>query len=121
MLSRVTDPRNISIWPDHHSGGSRDHADCRKLPRAVVRGVDRLNPIAPRADVERAGLAEVEEDRPGIVQQGEYPQRSVAGGEVEIGHAASQQRGPVAEVVVNVEAGDLRGHLPARLVSAQEL
>jgi hypothetical protein len=33
--------------------------------------VDQLNPICPRRDVEAAGLAEVDEYRPGTVQQGE--------------------------------------------------
>jgi hypothetical protein len=34
------------------------------------------------------GLTEVEQHRPGIVQQGEDPQRAVGGDQVEIGHAA---------------------------------
>ena len=62
--------------------------DCRKLPRTDVLGVDQLNAICPWGDVEAAGLTEptkVEEHRPGIVQQGEDPQRAVGGDQVEIG------------------------------------
>ena len=39
-----------------------------------VFGVDKLNPICPWRDVEAAGLTEVEEHRPGIVQQCEDSQ-----------------------------------------------
>jgi hypothetical protein len=39
-----------------------------------------------------AGLSEVERHRPRIVQQGEEPQRAVAGVQVEVGHAPPEQR-----------------------------
>src|SRR4030088_2062188 len=98
----------MSIGTDQYGSGSGDRAKCRKFPHAVVFGVDQLNAIRPRSDVEAAGLTEVEEHRPGIVQQGEKPQRDVGGDQVEIGHAASEQRVLVAEVVadvvVNIEA-----------------
>ena len=81
----------------------------RKLPRTSVFGVDQLNAICPWSDVEAAGLTEVEEHRPGIVQQGEDPQRAVGGDQVEIGHAASEQRVSLAEVVMNVQTGHHRG------------
>jgi hypothetical protein len=58
----------MSVGPDKHRGGSRDRAHNRKLPAADVFGVDQLNPIDPRSDIQAAGLAEVEERRPGIVQ-----------------------------------------------------
>ena len=77
-------------------------------------GVDQLNPIRPWRDVEAAGLAEVEQHRPGIVQQGEDPQRAVGGDQVEIGHAASEQRVSLAEVVMNVQTG----HHPRRTACA---
>ena len=48
-------------------------AQDRKLPRIGKRGVDHLNPIGPWRDVDAAWLTEVEEHRPGIVQQGEDP------------------------------------------------
>ena len=64
----------------------------RKLPRTSVLGVDQLNPIRPWSDIEAAGLAEVEQHRPGLVQQSEDPQRAVGGNQVEIGHAAAEQR-----------------------------
>jgi hypothetical protein len=39
------------------------------------------------------------------VQQGEDPQRAVGGDQVEIGHAASEQWVPLAEVVMNAQTG----------------
>jgi hypothetical protein len=38
--------------------------------------------------VEAARLTELEENRPGTVEQGEAAQRTVGGGEVEVRHAA---------------------------------
>jgi hypothetical protein len=55
------------------------------------------------------------------VQQGEDPQRAVGGDQVEVGHAASEQRVPLAEVVMNPQAGHLRGESSARLIHAEEL
>ena len=55
------------------------------------------------------------------MQQGEDPQRAVGGDQVEIGHAASEQRVALAEVVVDVQAGHHRAEPSARLVHAQEL
>jgi hypothetical protein len=55
------------------------------------------------------------------VEQGEDPHRAVGGDEVEVGHAAPEQRVPLAEVVVNVQTGHHRGELPARLVHAEQL
>jgi hypothetical protein len=49
-------------------------------------------------------MAEVEQHRPGVVQQGEDPHRAVGDDQVEIGHAASEQRVPFAEVIVNVQS-----------------
>ena len=55
------------------------------------------------------------------MQQGEDPQRAVGGDEVEIRHAASEQRVSLAEVVVDVQAGHHRGESAARLVHAEKL
>ncbi len=115
----LSHPGDISVGPDQHGGGSGDRAKYRKLPRTDVFGVDQLDPIRPWRDVEAAGLAEVEQHRPGIVQQGEDPQRAVGGDQVEIGHAAPEQRVSLAEVVMNVQAGHHRGEPLARLVHAQ--
>ena len=87
---------------------------------AYVR-VDQLNAIGPWSDVEVAGLAEVEQHGSGIVQQGEDPQRTVGGDQVEIGHAATEQRVPLAQVVVDVQTGHHRAESLARLVHAQQL
>ncbi len=96
-------------------------APMPEAPTCHVFGVDQLNAIRPWSDVEAAGLTEIEQHRPGIVQQGEDPQRAVGGDQVEIGHAASEQRVSLAEVVVNVQTGHHRGESFARLVHAEQL
>jgi hypothetical protein len=55
------------------------------------------------------------------VQEGEDPQGTVAGDEVEIGHAASEQRMPRAEVVMNIQTGHHRGESSAGLVHGEQL
>src|SRR3954467_15153256 len=73
----VSHPGDMSVGPDQHGTRSGDRAKCRKFPHAVVSGVDQLDPIRPRSDVEAAWLTEVEQHRLGAVEQGEYPQRAV--------------------------------------------
>src|SRR5947207_5855306 len=109
QVGSVSHPGHVSVGPNQHGSGSSDRAKYRKLPRTNVLGVDQLNPICPRSDVEAAGLIEVEQHRSGTVQQGEDPQRAGRGDQVEIGHAPSEQRVPGAEVVMNAETGYLRG------------
>jgi hypothetical protein len=46
------------------------------------------------------GLPKIEQQRPGIVQQGEDSQRAIGGDEVEIGHATPDERMSLAEVVM---------------------
>jgi hypothetical protein len=118
--SVASHPGDMAVGPNHHGSGSGDLSDSRKLPLANTLGVDQLNAICPSSDVEAARLTEVEEHRPGLVQQGEHPQRAVAGDQVEIRHAPSEQRVSVAEVVVNVQAGHLSGHSSPRLVHGEE-
>src|SRR4029450_14147079 len=96
-------PGHTAVRPDQHGGGSSDRPDRRKLPPTNVFGVDQLNAIGPWSDVEAAWLTEAEEHRPGTVQQGEDPQRAARGDQVEIGHAASEQRVSLAEVVMDVQ------------------
>jgi hypothetical protein len=67
-------------------------------------GIDQLNPISPRPDVEVPGFPEIEQQCPGTVQQRECAQRTLWGNQVEIEHAAPEQRVSLTEVVVNVEA-----------------
>ena len=76
-LGQASHPGHISVGPGQHGGGSSDRPECRKLPRTNICGVDQLDPIRPRSDVQAAGLTEVEERRAGVVQQGEYAQRAV--------------------------------------------
>src|SRR5205814_10179980 len=104
QLRSVSDPGYVSIRPNEHGGRSRDWAERGELPWTRVCRVDHLDPICPRSDLEAAGLTKVEEHRAGTVQQGEDPQRAVAGDHLEIRHAAAEQRVSVAEVVVDVQA-----------------
>jgi hypothetical protein len=91
-------------------------SECAKLARTDVVGVDQLNPICPRRAVDAAGLAEIQQHRPGAVQQGEDAQRAVVSDQVEIGHAASEQRVSLAKVVTDVQARHHRGEQLAGLV-----
>ena len=92
MARSVARPGNISVGPDQHGGGSAHRADYRKTPFANIFRIGQLNATGPWTDVDAAGLTEVQQHRPGVVQQGEYAQRAVGGEEIEIGHAASEQR-----------------------------
>ena len=55
------------------------------------------------------------------MQQCEHARRTVGGVQVEVGHPPPEQRVALAEVVVDVEAGDHPGDAPARLVHGQQL
>jgi len=55
------------------------------------------------------------------VQQGEDPQRAVGGDQVEIGHAAPEQRVSLTEAGMNAQTRHLGGQSSARLVHAEEL
>src|SRR2546430_1515403 len=81
----------MPVGPDQHGRGRSDLAKDRELPRAIVPGVDQPDSIRPRSDVETAGFTEVEEDGPGVVQQGKDARRTVRGIQVEVGHTASER------------------------------
>src|SRR5262249_11113819 len=117
----VSHPGNISVGPNQHGSGSSDRTKYRKLPHTNIFSVDQLNAIRPWSDVEASGLTEVEQHWPGIMQEGEHPQRAGGGDEVEIGHAAPQQRVSLTEVVMNVQTRHRRGESFARLVHAEKL
>jgi hypothetical protein len=110
----------MAVGPDQHGRRSGDLAEHRKLPGANMLRVDHLNSSRPWRDVEAAGLTKVEEYGPGVVQQGEYSQRAVGGDQVVVGHASPEQRVSLTEVVVDVEAREHRGDVPARLVHAEQ-
>src|SRR4029077_104381 len=95
----------MSVGPNQDGSGSSDRAKYRELPHTGILSVDQLNPIRPWSDVQATGLTEVEQHRPGIVEEREDPQRTGRGDQVEVGHAASEQRVPRAEVVMNVQTG----------------
>src|SRR5215813_9037491 len=111
----------MSVGPDQHGVRSSDRAKHRKLPWTSTSRLDQPDPIRPWGDVEAASRTEVEQDRPGIVQQREHAQRTTCGNEVEIGHATPEQRMSLAEVVANIQTGDHRGEPLARLVHSEEL
>jgi hypothetical protein len=81
---------------------------------------DQLHSSRPPRDVEAPGVTEVQQQRPGVVQQGEHAKRAVGGDQVEIRYAAPEQRVLLPEVVVDVESAEHRGGAPARLVHAQQ-
>src|SRR6266576_5116108 len=68
----VSRPGDMPVGTDQHSRGRRYLAKDRELPHAVVPRVDQPDSIRPGSDVETDGFTEVEEDGPGVVQQGEY-------------------------------------------------
>src|SRR3954453_3215319 len=88
----ISDPHDVAVGPNQHRSGSSDRAEHWELPRTSVASVDLLYAIRPCRDVERAGLAHIEQYRPCIVQQGEDSLRAPRGNQVEIGHAAPEQR-----------------------------
>jgi hypothetical protein len=59
------------------------------------------------SDIEDAGFTEVEEHRPGVVQQSEHPQRAVGGDQVEIGHAAPGKWGDASGLTIDRRLGSL--------------
>src|SRR3954469_7457256 len=91
QVGALSHPSNVSVGTDHHGSGSGDRAKYRKLPHADRFSVYQLDPVSPWSDVEAAGLTEVEQHRPGVVQQLEDTERAVGGHEVQIGHPASEQ------------------------------
>src|SRR5262245_66430840 len=62
-LSEVTDPRHISVGANQRGGGSSNRPKYRKIPRTNIIGVDQLNPIRPRRDVETTTFTEIDQQR----------------------------------------------------------
>src|SRR5690606_16241567 len=82
--------------------------------------IDQMNPIRPGCNIEAARFTKVEQHRTSTVQQREYAPGTVCGTDVEVGHAPSEQRMSLSEVVVNIEAGNHRGNPPAWFVHAEQ-
>lgn len=61
----ISHPRDISIGPNQYDRWRADRTKRGKLPHAIVCGVDQLDSIGPRRDVQAAWLTEVEQQRPG--------------------------------------------------------
>src|SRR5262249_21677690 len=120
-VASVARPGNLSVGPDQHSGRSGDIAQYRPLPRPGIVGVDEPDTICPPSGVEATGLIEIEHDRSSLMQQGEHPQWAVGGDQVQIGHAAPEQRVSLAEVVVDVETRHHPGEPLPGLLHAEEL
>ena len=55
------------------------------------------------------------------MEQGEDPNGTIGGDQVEVRHAASEQRVSLTEVVVDVKAGRHRREAPAGLFQGEEL
>src|SRR5580765_6651877 len=121
VIRAVAYPRDVPIRPDQNGSGGYYLADRRKLPVAGIFGVDRQDSVCTAGGVETPGLAKVQKDRVGVVEEGEYAHRSTGRDHVEIGHAASEQRMSLAQVVMDVQAGHHRGESFAWLVHAQQL
>src|SRR2546429_1465921 len=91
-VREVSRPGDMSVGSDQHGRGRGDLANDRELPHAIVPGVDQPDSIRPGRNVETAGSTEVEEDGPGVVQEGEHASGTVSGVHVEVGHAPPEQR-----------------------------
>ena len=74
-IGSISHPGDVAVWADQHGGGGADRAEHRQLPLPVVARVDQLDPVSPSSDVEVAGLTEVEQQRPCVVQQLEDSER----------------------------------------------
>ena len=85
----------MPVGSDHHGRGRSDLAKDRELPHAIVPGVDQPDSIRPRRNVETAGFTEVEEHRPGVVQQGEDALGTVGGGVQSVVASTSGDAGSV--------------------------
>src|SRR5215213_4402932 len=99
----VSDPGNMSVGPDQDGSGSSDLAQYWKLPPTSVFRVNQLDAITPSGDLQVAGLTEVEQHGPSIMQQREDAHRAVGRDQVEVGHAAPEQRMSPTEAVMNVQ------------------
>src|ERR1700716_386933 len=76
-VSAIANPGDVSIGTHQYGGRCTDLAEYRKFPGAGVRGIDELNSVGPRCDVEAAGTTEVEQHRLGVVQQREHPHGAI--------------------------------------------
>ena len=100
----------MSVGPNQYGVGSRDHAEHRKFPHAVIFRVDQLNPVRPWRDVEGVGRTKIEQQRPALVQEGENPPRAVGREQIEIGHPASEQSVAVdPEFLLALDVEEQRG------------
>ena len=72
-MAAVSHPGDVAVGPDQHGRRSSDRAQHRELPGAGVRRVDQLDPTRPWSDVDSSRVAEVEQHRPRMVQQGVQP------------------------------------------------
>src|SRR6266567_7581465 len=75
-ICAVPHPGDVSIGSDQHGSGGRYLAQDWKLPITGVLGVDRQHPSCPRGDVEPPGLAEVQKNRAGVVEECEHTLRA---------------------------------------------
>jgi hypothetical protein len=73
LIGFISYPGHVSIRPDQDGNGRSYRADYGKLPRIKIFGikifdVDELDPISPLRDIDVAGLTEIEQHGPGMVE-----------------------------------------------------
>ena len=93
----------------------------RKLPRSCVDGVDQLNTIRPGLMSKSPGSPRLSSTGRASCSRVKTRRGPLAVTRSRSGHAASEQRVPLTEVVANAQAGHLRGDPLARLVHAEQL
>lgn len=98
LVRALGGPRDVPVGSNQDGLGSGDRAEHREIPYTRVASVDPANSVRPWRDVERPGVAEVDEDRSAIVQQSEHAPRTPLGDEIEIGHSTPEQRVSLTEV-----------------------
>src|SRR5207302_2578751 len=108
-VSAIANPGDVSIGTHQYGGRCTDLAEYWKCPGAGIRGIDELNSVGPRCDVEATSVTEVEQHRLGVVQQREHSHGAVRSRQIQVRHAAPQQRMSLTEVIRNVEARDHGG------------
>jgi hypothetical protein len=120
LAGLLANPGDIAVGTNQDCGGSGDFSEQGKFPGTVVLGIDEADAAGPGSDVEAAGLAEIEQHRLGRVEQCVDAVRAVGGDQVKVGHASTEEWVPVAEIVVDIEAGHHGGILFTRLIHLQE-
>src|SRR5579875_3462548 len=103
LAGSVAGPRHVPVRADEYRPRGVDDPEDRELPRPAERGIDGVDPVMPPVDGERPGLTEVQEQPAGTVQEGEEPGLASDSHQVEVRHAAAEERVAFSEVVADIE------------------